>query len=295
MASLALVRNGALVGKPRQMSARERRLAMVLRRLRKQAGMTAGEVAEQLGVSTSMISRGETGKRGIQRDDLIGLLTVYRAPKALRAAMVKLYDDIRKPDLLDRGELNVHEDLAKWIDFEQDCSRICNYEPLLIPGLLQTFAYARAVIEGGGIPLPEDEIDDRVAARIARQKLLRGPDRPQLDVVLHEAALHQRIGGAEVMREQLNYLVEVARRPSISIRVVPAVAGAHPGLNGPFVIMDYQELPSLVHLENKVASLYLEEPADVQVYRLVFKGLLAVALTPEQSVALIRRVAAGMA
>jgi transcriptional regulator with XRE-family HTH domain len=277
------------------MSARERRLAMVLRRLRKQAGLTACEVAGQLGVSTTMVSRGETGQRGIQRDDLIALLTIYRAPKELRTAMVKLHDDLRKPDLLDRGELNVHEDLRKWIDFEQDAVRICNYQPLLIPGLLQTFAYARAVIEGFGIPLPDDEIDDRVNARIARQKLLRGPDRPQLDVVLHEAALHQRVGGVEVMREQLDYLLELAQRPSVDLRVVAAIAGAHPGMNGPFVIMEYHELPSLVHLENKVASLYLEEPADVQAYRLAFKGLLAVALTREQSVALIRRTAAGMA
>jgi transcriptional regulator with XRE-family HTH domain len=283
------------VGNPRQLSARERRLAMVLRRLRKQAGLTSAEVANQLGVSTSMVSRGETGKRGIQRDDLIGLLTVYRAPRRLRDAIVKLYDDMRKPDLLDRGELNIHEVLATWIDFEQDASWISNYEPLLIPGLLQTFAYAKAVIEGTGVPLSEQEIDDLVAARIARQKLLRGPDRPHLEVVLHEAALHQRVGGVEVMREQLNYLMEAAQRPSVTIRVIQAIAGAHPGMGGPFVIMDYQELPSLVHLENKVASLYLEEPADVQAYKLAFKGLLAVALSPEQSVQLIRRIAAGMA
>jgi transcriptional regulator with XRE-family HTH domain len=268
---------------------------MVLRRMRKQSGLTAAEVAEQLGVSTSMVSRAETGKRGLQRDDLIGLLTVYRAPRALRAAMVKLYDDIRKPDLLDRGELNIHEDLARWIDFEQDASWIYNYQPLYVPGLLQTFAYAKAVIEAYGVPLSEQEIDDRVAARIARQKVLRGPDRPQLEVVLHEAALHQRVGGVEVMREQLNYLVEVAQRPSVTIRVVSAAAGAHPGMDGPFVIMDYRELPSLVHLENKVASLYLEEPADVEAYKLAFKGLLAVALSPEQSVQLTRRIAASMA
>jgi transcriptional regulator with XRE-family HTH domain len=283
------------VGNPRQLSARERRLAMVLRRMRKQTGLTAGQVAEQLGVSTSMVTRAETGKRGIQRDDLIGLLTVYRAPRGLRAAMVKLYDDLRKSDLLDRGELNVHEDLAKWIDFEQDCSRICNYQPLTIPGLLQTFAYAKAIIEGADHNLTAPEIDDRVAARIARQKLLRGPDRPQLEVVLHEAALHQRVGGVEVMGEQLKYFVEATQRPSVTIRVVPAVAGAHPGMSGPFVIMEYQELPSLVHLENKVASLYLEEPSDVEVYRLAFKGVLAVALSPEQSVPLIRRIVASMA
>lgn len=267
---------------------------MVLRRLRKEAELHVGDVGYQLGVSPSTISRWETGNRGLQRDDLVALLAIYRAPRELRTALLTLHDEFSKPDLLDRGELNVHEDLAKWIDFEQDCTRIINYQPLLIPGLLQTFPYARGLIEGADRNLTEQQVEDRVAARIARQKLLRGSRRPQLEVVLHEAALHQRVGGVDVMREQLNYLVEASYRPSVTIRVVPAVAGAHPGMSGPFVIMDYHELPSLVHLENKVASLYLEETADVQVYRLAYKGLVAVALQPERSVELIGRIAKGM-
>jgi transcriptional regulator with XRE-family HTH domain len=268
---------------------------MVLRQLRKQAGLTSTEVAEQVGVSVSTITRVETGHRGITRDDLAALLAIYGAPRALRNSMLKMHSELDKPSLLDRGELNLHPELAKWIDFEQDATHIRNYQPLLVPGLLQTFPYARTVIERFGVPLSDQEIDNRTTARIARQALLRQPNRPQLDVVLHEAALHQRVGGVEVMREQLNYLVEMAKRPSVNIQIVPAYVGAHAGMEGPFVIMDYAELPSIVHVENKVASLYLEESRDLQAYRLAYKDLLAVAHSPEHSVGLIKRIAAGMA
>jgi transcriptional regulator with XRE-family HTH domain len=267
---------------------------MVLRRLREESGLTEGEVGARLGVSRSTVSRAETGKRGLSAEDLASMLTLYGTSRSLRKALLKLHVDADKPGLLDRGELHVHEDLEKWIGFEQDADHIYNYQPLLIPGLLQTFPYARAVIEGFGVPLPDEEIDDRVAARIARQTLLRQPNPPRLEVVLHEAALHQRVGGEEVMRDQLGFLIESSFRPAVTLRVIPRRVGAHPGMNGPFVIMEYAGLPSLVLLENKVASLYLEEPGDINAYKLAYEGLLAVALAPERSVDLISKVASGM-
>jgi transcriptional regulator with XRE-family HTH domain len=268
---------------------------MVLYRLRKQAGLTAEEAARQLGVSPSTITRGEKGERGVNRDDLAALLTMYRAPRALRNALLRLHAESHKPGLLDRHEFDVHEDLEKWIDFEQDAIRIINYQPLLIPGLLQTFPYARALFDSGDPRLTEEEKDERVTARIARQAWLRGPGRAELEIVLHEAALHQRVGSAKVMRDQLGYLVEVSFRAAVSIRVIPHDVGAHPGMDGPFVIMDYRDMPSLVHLENKVASLYLEEESDANAYRLAYEGLLTVAHPPERSVDLISKIAAGMA
>jgi transcriptional regulator with XRE-family HTH domain len=120
-------------------SARMRRLRMVLHQLRKHSGMTASEAAHRIGVTASTISRAETGARGINRDDLSALLAVYRAPREVRLAMLKLFEDADKPGMLDRGELVLHADLEKWIGFEQDAARISNYELLLIPGLLQTF------------------------------------------------------------------------------------------------------------------------------------------------------------
>lgn len=223
------------------------------------------------------------------------MLALYRTPRPLRDALLKLHADAEMPNMLDHGDLPLHDDLQKWIGFEQDAARIRNYEPLLIPGLLQTFPYAKEVIAGADLSLTEQEVDDRVAARIARQALLRRPDRPALEVILHEAALRQRVGGAKIMGQQLGYLIEVAARPRVTIHVIPANVGAHPGMNGPFVIMDYDDLPSLIHLENKVASLYLDDKADIKTYKLAHDGLLAVAFSPEQSVELIGKIASGMA
>jgi transcriptional regulator with XRE-family HTH domain len=286
--------DGGSVKDRTNISARTRRLCMVLRRLRAESGLTSTQVAHRIGVVTSVISRAESGKRPISADDLAALLTVYGVSRPLRRALLKLHADADTPDLLDRGELHLHDDLAKWIGFEEDAIQIHNYEPLLVPGLLQTFPYARAVITGADLSLTEQEVDDRVAARIARQTLLRRPRPPQLDVVLHEAALRQQVGGPAAMRDQLGYLLEAAFRPAVTIRVIPLNVGAHPGMSGPFVIMDYPELPSLVLLENKVASLYLEEPADVEVYRLTYNGLMAVAYSPERSIELITAIAKGM-
>lgn len=274
---------------------RNRRLCLVLRRLRTQSGLSGVDVAQKLGVSSSLISRAESGKRGISRDDLSALLTIYGVERQLRNALLDLHANASNPEMLDRGDLNLHEDLEKWIGFEQDATVIHNYEPMLIPGLLQTFPYARAVIEAFGPKLSAEGIEARVNARIARQAILRNLDAPQLDIILHEAALRHEIGGRQAMREQLGCLLEASYRAKITIRVVPLELNAHPGMNGPFVIMDYAELPSLVHLENKVASLYLEDESDVEAYKLAFEGLLAVALPTDRSADLISKIASSMA
>jgi transcriptional regulator with XRE-family HTH domain len=279
---------------PQRMSARMRRLVRALTKLRVEAGLNMVTAAAELGVSPSMISRLESGHRWVRRDDLVGLMVIYRVDRKLRQALLELHEKAEQPGLIDRGELNVHEDLQKWISFEEDVTEIRNYQPLLIPGLLQTFAYARAVIERGIAPRTEEEIKERVAARMVRQALICGEKAPRLGVILHQAALHQKVGGASVMCEQLDSLLESAQRPNICIRVVPADVGAHAGMNGPFVIMDYAELPSLIHLENKVASLYLEEKGDVEAYRLAYSWLSAVSLPPDRSAHLIRRIAMGM-
>jgi transcriptional regulator with XRE-family HTH domain len=273
---------------------RNRRLCLILRRLRAQSGLSGLEVAEKIGVSSSLISRAESGKRGIRRDDLSALLTLYGVDRPLRTALLNLHANATNPEMLDRGDLDFH-DLATWISFEQDATMIHHYEPLLVPTLLQTFPYARAVTMAADLTLTEQEVEDRVNTGIARQSLLRMPCRPQLDIIVHEAALHQRVGGVDIMRDQLGYLVEAVARPGITVRIVPAEIGAHAGMGGPFVIMDYAELPSLVHLKNTVASLYLEDESDVKAYQSAFAGLLAVALPPDPSAELISKIASSMA
>jgi hypothetical protein len=155
--------------------------------------------------------------------------------------------------------------------------------------LAQTIPYARAVIEGGGLRLKEEELADRLAARVGRQALLRRRAAPVVSMMINEAALHQNIGGPQVMRGQLEHLVELGDR--VSIRVVPMKAGVHPGLDSPFAILDYEFLTSLVLLENKAASLYLDDRDHVAAYKLAYDGILAAALPRDSSTGLIRRIA----
>ncbi|KAA2260091.1 helix-turn-helix domain-containing protein [Solihabitans fulvus] len=285
---------GMAAQRRRQHSIRMRRVRMELHRLRKEARLTCSEVARKLDASESTISRWESGQRGLKRDDLSALLAVYHAPRRLRDALLKLHGSADEPGLLDMADLTLPDTFRTWFGFEEDASEIWNYEPLLVPGLVQTFGYARAVIAGYGVPLSDEEIESRVNARIARQTLLRLPDAPALTVVLNEAALRQNVGGPDIMRGQLEHLVEAAERPSVTIRVVRLDAGAHPGLDTPFAVLHFAVLPSLVLLENKVASLYLEETAHLNAYRLAFKGILAAALDARRSVELLRDIAAGL-
>ncbi|HEV8559039.1 MAG TPA: helix-turn-helix transcriptional regulator [Actinophytocola sp.] len=266
----------------------------MLRRLRALSGLSGLEVTAKLGVSSSLISRAESGKRGINRDDLSALLTLYGVDRPVRNALLHLHTNATNPEMLDRGDLDFHDDLAAWTGLEQDATVIHHYEALLVPGLLQTFPYARAAIMAADLGLGEQEVEERVNAGIAGQSLLRGPSAPRLDIVLHEAALHQRVGGVDVMRDQLGYLLEASFRTRIEIRIVPAEAGGHAGMGGPIVILDYAELPSLVRLTNKVGNLYLEDHTDVAAYQRAFDGLHTIALPPDRSAHLISKIASNM-
>jgi DNA-binding XRE family transcriptional regulator len=274
---------------------RMRRVFLELARMRRAAEITQSDAAKALSVVPSTVHRIEKSQRMLKRDDLLSLLMYYKASRQMREALVALYDKADEPGLLTREDLKLTDDLADWICFEQTASKICNYEQLLVPGLIQTIPYAIAVISSYGVQLTEQEVSDRVAARIARQALLRRPDSPQFSVILHEAALLQDVGGTEAMRGQLEYLAEIAHKPNIDIRVIPMRAGAHPGLgDGPFVVMDYADLPSLVHIEHKVASVYLESLADIEAYKLAWDRLREVALPPATSVRRIEEIARGL-
>jgi hypothetical protein len=219
---------------------------------------------------------------------------LYGVDRPVRTALLNLHANGANTEMLDRGDLDFGDDLATWMGFERDATVIHIFEMLLVPSLLQTFPYARAVITDADPSVTEQEVDEQVNAGIAQQSLLRSPSRPELNVILHEAALKQRVGGADVMRDQLGYLLESSYRPRITIRIVPAEAGEHAGMSGPFTIMDYPELPSLIHLKNKVGSLYLENESDLAAYKQALRGLHAIALPPDRSADLISKVASNM-
>ena len=270
---------------------RGRRVRLELKRLREQSKYTLAYVGGKVGISGSKLSRMENGRRAMNADDVSALLGFYAAPRPLRQTLLKLVRESNTPGWWDRGDMQLHDELQFWIEVEDHATSMRNYQPLLIPGLLQTEAYARAVIAGYGVPLTDQEIGDRVAARLGRQKLLYRRTGFKIHVVLHEAALHQQIGGPYVMCEQLGHLLQLSKLATVTLQVVPSGVGAHPGLgDGPFVLLDFQSLASLVHLENKVSSLYLEAKSDVETYTVAFNEILAVAYGPEGSRELIQAI-----
>lgn len=269
-----------------------RQLAMELRKLRTAAGLTQEQVAYAIvGMSKSKVGKQEKAKIGIYPEDLQKLLDLYRVTDQRR---VELLDMARRTG--ERGALYVYGsrklpiDLKTWLDFEAEASAILMYQPLVIPGLLQTPEYARAIIQATGKDLSEAEIHGLVSNRMARQELLSRENPVKLHAILEQNVLTRPFGHASDLVQQLHYLLEAADRDNITIQVVSADTALHTGLSGPFNILKYDEEPSLVWLENKVSSLCLDEEEQIEVYTQTWDELCALAYSVEKSVDFISAI-----
>src|SRR5205807_1261853 len=159
-----------------------------------------------------------------------------------------------------------------------------------IPGLLQTPEYARALVLGMDQELPEKTTELLVHARLSRQTMLSRRDAPELDVILYEIALRCPIGEPGVMRRQLQHLLMCSGRRNITIRVLPFAAGAQPGLRGPFLILDFPDQPSLVFLEHRGNTSFLEEDVHVRRARMDWQRLTTLALSQDESARMISTI-----
>nr|WP_039820603.1 helix-turn-helix transcriptional regulator [Nocardiopsis halophila] len=261
---------------------RRRRLSLELRRLREAAGLTASQAAKQLEWDTSKITRMERNewKRPNPRD-IKDLLDVYRVEeRERREAMVELARQSRQ-----KGWWAAHDDLlgsGTYIGLEAEASVIRTFQLGVVPGLLQTPAYAEALMRGFGTN--EEVIPRRVAIRMERQQVLTGEHPARLWAVVDEAALVRPIGGPDVMKEQLERLIAVAaEQGNVHIQVLPFSAGAHAGLGGHFVLLEFPEDPAVVYVESSTDDLYLESLEDLQRYRLLYDHVQASALSVAQS------------
>ncbi|MFJ3719033.1 helix-turn-helix domain-containing protein [Streptomyces sp. NPDC090057] len=271
---------------------RRRRLGQELRRLRELKGMTAEEVAERLLVSQSKISRLENGRRSISQRDVRDLCGVYEVEdQRIVDSLMEMARDSRQ-----QGWWHTFGDIpySVYIGLETDAESLRVYEPQLVTGLLQTRAYAEALVQGA---LPETstaEIEKRVQVRMRRQERITAEGNAlRLWVVLDEAALRRVVGSRLVMREQLEHLVEMSQLPHVTVQVLPFEVGAHPGLNGQYAILEFTDAAdsSVVYLEGVTSDLYLEKAPDVQKYAVMYEHLRAQSLNVEQSRQLIAKVA----
>lgn len=285
---------------PRQRQApptvRSRRLAFELRRLREAAGVTREQVSEETGINPATLYRHETATASSrpQRRTMIALLNMYGVTDQQRADLLALSRESDVQGWLRPYHAELPEHYTAYISFEAEARTVRNYESLFIPGLLQTEDYARAVIRGTLPMASQTEIDQRVQARVERQALLAKEDPLRLWAVVDEAALRRQVGGPKVWRQQLAKIAEAATEPHITVQAIPYAAGAHAGMLGSFVLMDFPNSadPEIIYVESMAGDLFLEAQADLRRYRLCFDNLAAVALSPDGSTSLIASLAA---
>jgi len=279
---------------------RGRRLRYELRRLREQRGLTIEQVSEQAGGdwTPSAISRWETGDRRIRPADLRALLDIYEVRDDQREVLLTLAREARQRGWWQSYRSDaVPEWFQVYLGLEAEAASIRAYDAELVPGLLQTADYYRAFMRTAPAAADGTAIEHKIAVRTARQERLTADDAPQFWAVLNEAVIRRVVGGPEVMRAQLEHIAAMADRHHISVQVLPFRAGAHPAMDGSFIILGFPEAPDpdVVYLESQTGSLYLEKLPEVERYQAMFNHLVARALGPEESVSLITAAAADLA
>lgn len=275
---------------------RLRRLAAELRRLRAAAGLSREAVSERTGINGVTLYRIETARTRPQGRTLAALLKLYGVKAAQRDYLTTLCRDAATQGWLRPHHSDLLEIYTAYISFEDEAFSVTNYESLFIPGLLQTEEYATSVVQGVLPMATASQVADRVTARLERQQVLTRPDALNLWTIVDEAALRRMVGGAAVMRRQLAALLEATDAPNVTLQVIPFGVGAHPGMPGSFVLMEFADPmdTDLIYIDSMAGDSLLESDADVRRYTAIFDILRAVALSPGDSATLIAEISRDM-
>jgi transcriptional regulator with XRE-family HTH domain len=265
-----------------------RRLRAELRSARQAAGLTQENVAEAMDWSPSKIIRIEAGSTGISTNDLKALLALYKVVDAARTdELVGLARIARERSWWSDYKDDVSPRFFQFIEHEAAASSMRGFQPLMVPGLFQTEEYARTVIEQFAVTTSPQRVDTLIKIRMKRQELLRRSDAPLMHYVLDEAAIRRQVGGKAVMRRQILYLSEIAKRPNVTVEIVPFTAGVHPGMQGPFVILDLAEAADddVLFLETARGDLIFgDDPDELATYGEWFEQLRKLSFGPDHSV-----------
>jgi transcriptional regulator with XRE-family HTH domain len=277
-----------------------RQLGRYLRELRNGQRITVKTAAEKLEWSETKVWRIETGQTSLRSHDVELMCRIYAAPPDLTEALMGLARETKAKGWWHAYGDVIPEGFDIYIGLEEAAAQIAAYQPELVPGLLQTEQYARAVITADNPGVDAEEIDRRVHVRIARQALVRRPTAPpQLTVALNEAIVRRPVGGTQVMAAQLDSLAESAALPNVALRVVPFTAGLHHGvMSGPFVILRFplngdghDSEPATVYIDGFTGALYLDKVREVDRYASAFENIWSAALDQAASRELIRQAA----
>jgi transcriptional regulator with XRE-family HTH domain len=277
------------VPEPGSPSVRRRRLAAELRRLRERAGLIGEEVADQLGWSTSKLSRIETSKSGVKQEDLELLLDLYSVAEPHRSELAALARESHRAVRLATIGARLPEVHAEFLRVEAEAESVWDWEPQVVPGLMQTEEYARAVMLGwtSMFRLPFGEIDRRVEAQRLRQRVLERDPPLILSFVIDESVLRRRIADASVMSGQLERMIEISYMPNVSVRILP-LEGNHPVLTGAFTYIRFprvHEVPlqDVATFEHLASTEYVDDEEAVNKYYVAFQSLEESSLAPDAS------------
>lgn len=273
---------------PALKSVYRRQLSARLKELREKAELTMAEVAKAIEINQGSLSRIESGDRGTSPVLAKAMLDCYGVTDpAVREDIV----DLVRADTAQRQQwwrkysavINTTR-YGGYLALEFSANSLRNYEPALMPGLVQTEEYARQVITAMRVDLTSEQVDDLVNVRMARKKMLEGDDACKLWAVIDEAAIRRIEGAPAVLKGQLEHLLSMEARMNVTIQLLPFSAGFHPGLDGSFVLMGFAAPnPDVVWVENGPNSVYFEGPADVERYTGIFDHLRARALGPPET------------
>ncbi len=240
--------------------------------------MTQEELGALINYSAAQVSAVENAKRNPKKDFAEG------CDQALKTDghFIRIWPLVRRA---------VHRASARsYFEMEREASSIRNFEQINVPGLLQTPRYVQALMEAGSAGETDDRIDAKIAERLERQKILQGKSPPALVIVIDEVVLRRPVGGKDVMREQLQHLIEAARHPRITLQVIPSTVGAHPGLNGPIVLFSIPGSADVGYFENALGGQTVDCVEDLAKVAYRFDALRAEALPQRASIELIAKV-----
>jgi transcriptional regulator with XRE-family HTH domain len=271
-------------------TAESRDLGAELRRLRREAGLNTRVMAERAGVSNANISFWETGKRLVPLERLTALLDALSVTDDERERIIGLRRKADGPGELTTASTSIGNRLTRLIELERTATRITEVAPLLIPGLLQTGDYARAIF--GEAP----DVDTKVALRAGRREVITRRRNPvEFLALIDSEALVRPIGSAEAMADQLDHLIRMAELPSVTIQIVSSTTpGYHPMLAGPFILFEFPTATPIVLLEHHRTSAFVWDRESVAAYLSAPAEIQRLALTPERSMKMVQEIAKGM-
>jgi len=266
---------------------RSRAVGAEIRKLRTSAQLSLVDLAARVGISKSTLARMETGERVASETELALLLGALGVPAQRRNELLGMAQEVHRTNWVATGPAGIPAQLSMLLDYERTTVAISDVELALVPGLLQTRAYCRAVhVEGGA---PPGEIETRVAIRIGRQEILTRMDPVKLFAVIDEAVLHRIIGNREITADQFRHLVRMSRRRNVNVQILPLASGVHKAIDGSFVLYEFTNETPVAHIESPAAVVFIDEPKAAAEFKALAVAVRDQALGQEESVEMIER------